>query len=74
MPGNLDRLRVEVEKKNKQKRGETKAARNAVNLIPVLSCDEEGTGKRGKEGEARKENMDGKRVEIRSETRKRAKR
>ena len=54
-PGNLDRLRVEKEKKNKQKQGETKAARNAINLILISSSDEErkggkGRGKRGKEG------------------------
>ena len=36
VPENLDCLRVEVEKKNKQRRDETEVAMNAMNLILIF--------------------------------------
>ena len=68
IPGNLDRLRVEMERKtNKSEARQKKRGTRLISYQFLVVM--EGTGRRGKERETRKENKDGKRVEVRPEAR-----
>ena len=68
IPGNLDRLRVEMERKTNKSEARQKKRGTRLILYQFLVVME-GTGRRGKERETRKENKDGKRVEVRPEAR-----